>query len=113
MPRDWKAYWERRRHHPDARFLATSEWRVLRARQLSSHPLCAHCMKLRIDTPATEVDHIKPPHGDVVLMRDPSNYMSLCSSHHSQKTRHQDRGKAYTIGILPNGSPIMSDGSSW
>lgn len=41
---------------------------------------------------ATEVDHIKPHRGDMVLFWDESNWQGLCRSHHSRKTAGENGG---------------------
>jgi 5-methylcytosine-specific restriction endonuclease McrA len=104
-----RRYWESRRHHPDARFLKTSDWQRIRLIQLSAHPLCKHCDLLGIVTPAREVDHVIPPQGDFSLQRDLGNMQSLCKPHHSAKTRHQGKDGPLLLGYNHNtGHPIYA-----
>lgn len=62
-------------------------WMVTRARWLSDHPLCVHCMERGIAKPATQLDHIIP------LIDggkdDDTNYQSLCYDCHSVKTAEE------------------------
>jgi 5-methylcytosine-specific restriction protein A len=92
IDRDYKA---RRKDHPDQRFLATAAWRsVLRPQQLAKEPFCEQCEREgRRYVPATEVDHIRVPHGDPALQRDPANLQSMCASCHGQKTRADQGGR--------------------
>lgn len=57
-----------------------------RARWLSAHPMCAHCLALNPArfTPATDVDHVIALANDGP--DDESNFQSLCAEHHRQKT---------------------------
>lgn len=75
-----------------------------RARWLSAHPLCEHCLKLnpaRI-TPATDVDHvIALKNGGV---DDESNVQSLCGDHHKKKTA-SDLGYKPRYGADQSGWP--------
>lgn len=41
---------------------------------------------------ATDLDHINPHKGDMVLFWDKDNWQGLCHSHHSQKTATEDGG---------------------
>lgn len=61
-----------------------STWRKVRRMQLAAQPLCEDCRNMGGTTLATEVHHI-------VARRDGGsnefdNLMSLCKSHHSQRT---------------------------
>jgi len=73
-------------HHREwAHLYNSARWRKIRARQLVKAPLCAECMKHGVFTMATDVDHIRPHRGDVVLFfRGP--FQSLCHSCHAKKT---------------------------
>lgn len=72
------------------------------------HPFCAVCAVLRINTQATEVDHVIAKE----KMLDPyehSGLRSLCRQHHSQKTistEGQHRGKKEFRVTGPDGWPI-------
>ena len=61
-----------------------ANWRKIRAKFLSSNPLCAQCRLQGKYTIATEVHHIKPlaEGGD----NDEKNLMALCKSCHSRIT---------------------------
>jgi len=73
-------------HHREWQHLYNSaRWRKIRARQLIKAPFCAECMKRGVFTMATDVDHIEPHRGDIVLFfRGP--FQSLCHPCHSKKT---------------------------
>ena len=65
--------------------------------QLVREPFCRECAKAGRRTPAEVVDHIRPHRGDWDLFKDPSNFQSLCKTHHDQKTaleQLQDRRDA-------------------
>lgn len=80
------------------------EWRGkngIRKRRLDEEPLCRICLQEGeyIDgvwhqklTPATEVDHIEPHHGDIGKFLDYDNTQSLCKIHHSRKTIGEAHG---------------------
>ena len=61
-----------------------TEWRRVRGRYISQHPLCEECLKAGKLTPATEVHHILP------LSRggthEEKNLMALCKPCHSRIT---------------------------
>jgi 5-methylcytosine-specific restriction endonuclease McrA len=98
-----KRYSEKRKSHPDQRFLQTRYWRdCLRPAQLRKQPLCEKCSELGRVTAAEQVDHIKVPNGDYSLQRDPNNLRSLCASCHALKTR----GKRYSKEVGLDGMPI-------
>ena len=81
------------KHPTDANFIASRLWREhICPKQLRAHPLCELCRREGRFVPAEEVDHIERPLGDPTLQRDPANFMSLCKSHHSRKTRTDNRG---------------------
>jgi len=103
--------YERQRPNADIRaWYHTSRWRRLRAIVLREQPLCVQCQAEHHVRAATEVDHITPHHGDVVLFWSRSNLQGLCSTCHARKTRsgqwtHQPRGGLF-FGkwCLPNRS---------
>ena len=61
-------------------------WQRARAAFLNRHPLCVVCASEDRTTAATEVDHIKPHGGDLILFWDRENWQALCKSCHSSKT---------------------------
>lgn len=63
-------------------------WQKFRKSWLAKYPLCVHCLANGRTTPATDVDHIVPHRGDMVLFWKDigSNVQSLCASCHSRKT---------------------------
>lgn len=65
----------------------TYRWQKARKIFLQLNPLCARCGE-----PATDVDHIVPHKGDMVLFWDSSNWQSLCHKCHSKKTYYEDGG---------------------
>ena len=93
------------KHPGDARFISSRAWRdYIMPKQLRAHPLCEDCKAEGKTVLATSVDHVIVPNGDPTLQRLPSNFRSLCDSHHSRKTNAQDRG--YTRDIDLDGYPI-------
>ncbi len=72
-----------------------SEWRKARRGFLAAHPLCEQCMKEGRYTRATDVDHIIPHRGDMVLFWDRSNWQALCHSCHSKKTAREELHPVY------------------
>lgn len=58
-----------------------SEWRRIRNRYISRHPLCERCEQEGRLTPATEVHHIAPL-ADAGT-NDDENLMSVCKSCHA------------------------------
>ena len=67
-------------------FYQSKEWREIRSYILSTHPLCTHCLKEDILTPAEEIDHIIPLHIDPSKRLDLTNLQPLCKKCHSTKT---------------------------
>jgi len=67
-------------------------WQKARLNFLKMNPLCVECYKSGVLEPATDVDHIKPHKGDMVLFWDRSNWQGLCKSCHSRKTAKEDGG---------------------
>ncbi|POE11632.1 HNH endonuclease [Pectobacterium odoriferum] len=69
----------------------TSAWDKYRLVFLKANPLCAHCLKVGLYTPAIVVDHIIPIEGGSdVLFWPASNHQPLCHSCHSRKTNITD-----------------------
>lgn len=87
----------------------TARWQRVRARQLARETLCRVCAELDRETPATEVDHIKPLARDGAPY-DRANLQSLCTPHHSFKTNNYDaKGLEWSThalrGCFSDGSP--------
>ena len=68
------------------------KWQQARAGWLSKHPLCRCCEQAGKVVAATDVDHIVPHKGDMVLFWDRNNWQSLCGPCHSSKTASEDGG---------------------
>jgi len=64
----------------------TTQWDKSRKSWLSKHPLCVQCECEGRTTAATDVDHITPHRGDMVLFWDVNNWQSLCKRCHGRKT---------------------------
>lgn len=69
--------------------LYNRRWRKASAMWLRNHPLCVHCEKKGLITPACEVDHIVPHRGSQAIFWDETNWQSLCKPHHSAKTARE------------------------
>ncbi|HEJ9437559.1 TPA: HNH endonuclease [Proteus mirabilis] len=69
----------------------TPTWDKYRLHYLKLNPLCVHCLKNDVYTPATIVDHIIPIDGgnDVLFWPD-WNHQSLCHGCHNTKTFKHD-----------------------
>ncbi|HEJ9412559.1 TPA: HNH endonuclease [Proteus mirabilis] len=69
----------------------TPTWDKYRLHYLRLNPLCVHCLKNGVYTPATIVDHIIPIDGgsDVLFWPD-WNHQSLCHACHNTKTFKHD-----------------------
>lgn len=68
------------------------KWQKAREAYLAKYPLCAECQRLGLVTVATDLDHIVPHKGDMVLFWDRSNWQGLCHPCHSTKTSTEDGG---------------------
>jgi 5-methylcytosine-specific restriction protein A len=78
-------------------------WRVLRARQLSTEPLCAYCLRLGHTKPASVCDHIDPHQGDVAKFWA-GPFQSLCKAcHDGAKASLEATGKLR--GCSTDGEP--------
>ena len=78
-----------------------ADWQRARAAYLAEHPMCCHpgCTE-----PASDVDHIESIRDRPDLRLEPSNFRSLCRSHHSARTA-RDQGFARGAGSAgPRGS---------
>lgn len=68
------------------------KWQQASKGFLAKHPLCSEHERCGEVVAATEVDHIVPHKGDMVLFWDRGNWQSLCHSCHSRKTASEDGG---------------------
>lgn len=66
------------------------KWQKAREGYLAKHPLCVYCQREGLVTVATVVDHIRPHRGDMALFWDPTNWQSLCSTHHSSQKQREE-----------------------
>lgn len=77
------------------------KWQRLRAHVLAVEPLCRHCAKMGLTTPALDVDHIdNNPNNN-----RPENLQALCHGCHSRKTQ-QDMGKKTGYSFGADGMPV-------
>jgi 5-methylcytosine-specific restriction protein A len=74
-----------------SRGYCSARWRRFRAIQLALQPLCGECLRGGVNTPATEVDHIRPVSGpnDITFLSF-RHVQSLCHVCHSRKTVTED-----------------------
>jgi 5-methylcytosine-specific restriction endonuclease McrA len=80
-------------------------WKVLRAHQLQSHPLCAFCQAQGIISAASVADHVIPHRNDPALFFNAGNLQSLCKRcHDAHKQRLEKSGRV--IGASLTGEPI-------
>ena len=70
-------------------------WQKARKEYLEAHPLCIKCLEEGRYVKATDVDHIVPFRGNMMLFWDESNWQGLCHRHHSIKTRNEDHNPEY------------------
>lgn len=66
------------------------KWQKARERYLQQHPLCVYCEREGRVTAASVVDHIEPHRGDMKLFWSPSNWQSLCATHHSRDKQREE-----------------------
>jgi len=93
----------------DRAYYSSRHWReIARPRALSARPLCEHCELRGVVQAATQVDHIRRPHGDRYLQRHPNNLQSLCTVCHQLKSNWERRndGRPLRIGVAVDGWPI-------
>lgn len=81
-----------------------NEWRRLRRRQLSDHPLCAFCQAKGRTTLATVADHIEPHRGDTVKFWH-GELQSLCKQCHDSTKQAEER-RGYSSDISLSGWPV-------
>jgi 5-methylcytosine-specific restriction protein A len=68
-------------------------WQKARLAYLAHHPLCVHCLAKGFVVASTDVDHIVPHRGDMILFwASESNWQALCHPCHSAKTAREDGG---------------------
>lgn len=79
------------RHTHDNKVYGNTAWRRLRRIKLNADPLCEQCLGENIVVPATQVDHIIPVSQQPELKLCYENLQSLCETHHSQKTREENK----------------------
>lgn len=68
------------------------KWRAARLSFLADNPLCVECAKRNRIEGATDVDHVVPHKGDLILFWRRSNWQALCHECHSRKTASEDGG---------------------
>jgi 5-methylcytosine-specific restriction protein A len=73
--------YEKYRRDPATRSRYGREWRFIRRRYITAHPLCEKCEAAGRITPAQEIHHILPLSKGG--SHDEDNLMALCSSCHS------------------------------
>lgn len=67
-------------------------WEKIRARQLSTHPLCAKCQHEGKITAAQHVDHVFPHRRDAAKFRV-NLFQSLCAACHTIKGQDERKGQ--------------------
>lgn len=84
------------------KFYKTKEWRAARAAHLAENPLCVKCLDEGVKTLGNVVDHKKQinradPYdtqgGRYPDPLDPSNFQTMCTKHHNQKSAMERHGK--------------------
>lgn len=80
-----------RKKELDIQRLYNTAWEKRRAAWLSKYPWCEDCLDKGIYTPASEVHHVIPHHGDAEIFVS-SPLMSLCRSCHTKHTNDETRG---------------------
>jgi 5-methylcytosine-specific restriction protein A len=81
-----------RRSKPNKAFYQSSRWHRLSLAYRKNNRLCVECLKEGITKLSEEVDHIIP----IVEGGNPwdlNNLQALCKSHHSQKTKREQKKK--------------------
>jgi len=63
------------------------QWRKVRKRFLSLHPLCQDCLAEGKTTPAHDVHHLVPVKQGPMLRLDMTNLRSLCRACHNARER--------------------------
>jgi 5-methylcytosine-specific restriction protein A len=70
----------------------TWDWEKAAHAHKVANPLCRPCLQEGRITPADEVDHIIPHHGDMALFWDRDNWQSICRPCHEAKTAREQTG---------------------
>lgn len=79
------------RHSHDNKVYGNTTWRRLRRIKLNANPLCEICLRDNKIVQASQVDHIIPVKVQPELKLVYENLQSLCETHHSQKTREENK----------------------
>ena len=69
------------------------KWRTARAAYLQKYPFCRTCLSAGREVRATELDHIRPHHGDDQLFWLSKNWQPLCKPCHARKTLAETKEK--------------------
>lgn len=89
------------------RLYGRAAWQRARRAQLAEFPWCARCLRANIWTPATDVHHLTPHHGDLeIFIASPKE--SLCHSCHSIVTAEEQGGRGGKK--VSNGGPPSVSG---
>jgi 5-methylcytosine-specific restriction protein A len=72
---------------------SSQRWKELRIYYLKLNPLCVYCLKDKLYTPSTVVDHIVSHRGNKTMFWDINNLQALCKPCHDIKTATIDRLK--------------------
>ena len=96
-----------KKHKTDS-FFKSEAWKICKANYLQlKGGLCEECLKLGIQTPATEVRHRKPiteyNMNDASVTLDYNNLMCLCQLHN--KARYRKTIRRYTIDASGSVTP--------
>ncbi|WP_431471940.1 HNH endonuclease [Nonlabens sp. SCSIO 43208] len=91
--RPWvKEYKQQERTVDNSKFYNSRTWRKTRKLFLENNPLCIHCERLGVTTPANVVDHIIPisEGGDKLNTK---NLQPLCKKCHEKKSASESAKK--------------------
>lgn len=86
-----------------------ARWRKLRARKLTSDPLCVYCFQRSVFVPATVVDHVTPHRGVERLFWDAGNLQSLCKACHDGRKQRDERSADRMNAVGLDGYPTTGD----
>lgn len=70
-----------------------SRWRRYRAGYLARNPLCVHCDRRGVVSPATQVDHIRRTWPQDPNFYNALNHQALCARCHTRKTTAEGRNR--------------------
>ena len=77
----------------DDKVYRTAQWRSVRARQISTQPLCQSCLVRGVVTQGNQVDHVFP-HRRIGRESFTHNlFQTLCQPCHSYKTGQEKQGR--------------------